>query len=358
VAAKEKVDIAMPQASDGSRSESASSTVNDAHPESETKLCERDNRRDDGGGGSDSVVKTTTYSDSIPGVTTGNGSIIENVANSSSEGGVMDSTEGGVAGSTEGGVAGSTEGGMAGSTEGGMAGSTEGGAADSTEADSTGKGVVDSAEGAESAVLKRMEDTFQHTLDTQEQLRMLTQLIGAMEKAPMEFPLTTPVVEPTSETGLPGEASAVGDAIVHAALSGARIEDSREEEVLEACQQSSDSAKASKEEMVIVGEVYSGPGGAERERLPDSRVELAETVVEPTASEVATTPTRDPDAGTMPNHTPDQTSVDAAVSTSDTTTPTLPPQSPIPASPKSSAASKGPSKRSRFQLAASFTHQQ
>ena len=231
---------------------------------------------------------------------------------------------------------------------------------------------------AESAVLKRMEATFQSTLETQDQLRNLTQLISALEVAPEEIPQDAEVVNPVADTQEVGlGACPVGDSIERVALLAGMMEDSKEEEeaYMEASQPSN-SAQVDDGSVVVAGEIVSGasvvvgaePGSsghgleAEGDRVKEAEVDL---------------PKRD--------HTPDNTppplledptsslkqSQEISAPRVPTPDPPVPTSNPISAphvptpdptsNPISRKGSSSPAtnhvKRPRFQLAASFSQQ-
>lgn len=326
-----KVGSVIPGTGDTSGGFPASVTPNDAHSESEARGSKETNT---GGGGEsaspDSVGVSSDGKD---------GSVDSSVASASAVGGVTN-------------VAGSTV----------------------------------SSEGAtvESSILKRMEDTFQTTLETQGQLQQLTQLIGALEKAPSEFPQTAPVVEPMSETGPPRDVPPVGDSIAHVALIGAGMEDEGAV-ALEVCQQPSNSAGVDEGEIVVAGEILSGTSAGTRQGPANT---TAETKMEPAYTGIESVGSRimEPAGTSMGANVEDAVGKEAAAredpcsdfnhtheeittnlnclgeSTSVSSDPNLAtsisPQSPTPTTPKSLTPLKGPPKRPRFQLAASFTHQQ
>lgn len=182
-----------------------------------------------------------------------------------------------------------------------------------------------------SSVLKRMEETFASTLDAQDQIDRLAQLIGALENAPQEFPQATPVVDAMSETGLPGDDQLVGDTIAHAALIGAMVKGEKEEGVsMETCQQPSNSAGVGEQEVIVAGEIFSGMKLASLSR---TGMPPAGTVAGSDRIGISEDPTL--------NHTPQ--GISAA------------PQSPVASSINPAQAQKSQPKRPRFQLAASFT---
>lgn len=324
---------------DGFLPKSASMTPNDAHPESEARGGKGTNG--DADGGSSAMAGATVVGKGV-----GESASLVDVSFDGKDGGVDSSLGAGMSPSL-GGVAGTT---------------------------------VSSEEAvAESSILKRMEDTFQSTLETQGQLQQLTQLIGALEKAPSEFPQTAPVMEPMSETGPPRDVPPVGDTITHVALIGAGMEDDMDEVVpLEVCQQPSNSAGVDEGQIVVAGEILSGAGAGTREgpagTTAETRMEHAgtgvgsriETSVEPAGTSMGaevehpvgdeTDASKDP-SSTF-NHTPTGTPTDLSVSSTPNLATPISPQSPTPTTSKSLAPLKGPPKRPRIQLAASFTHQQ
>ena len=225
----------------------------------------------------------------------------------------------------------------------------------------------------ESVMLKRMEDTLKSTLDTQGQLQQMTQLIGALERAPKEFPQTAPVVEPVSETGTPPRnVHPVGDTVAHVAIVAAELEDSvggGEEVQLEVSHQPSNSAGANEGEVVVAGEILSGASVGGREARPltgmEAGMEPPVTRTEPAGSKADTrmedreTALKESSSPTF-DRAPKETAVnlDSQAPGASSSSPNMP-QSPALANPNEpSAPTKAHPKRPRFQLAASFTHQQ
>ncbi len=127
----------------------------------------------------------------------------------------------------------------------------------SDTADTTSK--ADGSE-KESAILERMEATFEQNLATQDQIQRITQMLGALETSPSKVPQDGHTAEPVGETHVAGDFQPVGDTITRVAiLAGMREEGSKEEEevYMEACQPSN-SAQVDDSMVVVAGEIVSG----------------------------------------------------------------------------------------------------
>lgn len=239
------------------------------------------------------------------------------------------------------------------------------------------------------ALLERMEATLVSSLETQDSLRRMTQLLGGLAKAPGPMEISdreVVVMEAVDETGSRGgegeggsdPQGPVGDTIARAALMGCVSEGIGVEGV---CQQPSDSAgRHGNEGVVVVGEIISTQGIGLGEVVPPASsgpdpapLELStldETPAsshaplevstpnvtvpqERTTSDVVPGGLKDPTRiGASP--TPQESSVPGpnADSASNKTTPT-----PSAASSSPVTSQKHPvAKRLKFQLAASFTH--
>lgn len=218
-----------------------------------------------------------------------------------------------------------------------------------------GNETTQSKEEAESTILKRMEATFLSSLETQNQLQQLTQLIGALEKAPRVFPQDAPTVEAVNETqGAAAIPFPVGDTIAHAALIGGMTETGEEveEAYLEACQPSDSVGGGSAGLVVVAGEIVSTDGsmglGGDTALPTAPGVKGDDTVIgsqdteslltsSPASSDPQASPVLSPSSSTS---NPEVKPASCETQKSSASLDSLPPT---------------PGKRSRFHLAATFT---
>ncbi len=114
------------------------------------------------------------------------------------------------------------------------------------------------------AILERMESTFKTTLETQDDLHRLTELINVLGRGPIEEDESAADIEPVSESRAAGTFEPVGDAVAQAALLGAVLkEDTKEERELEVHQPWNNAQVKNEAPIVVAGEIISS------EYIPD-----------------------------------------------------------------------------------------